>query len=120
MFSADDIVVCSQPSSGPGYRDVTVSFAFTDHPEGDTRGCGGGNDCSWLQPTSTRHQTVLRFVQSGPSWLLALPQRIAEDDAEWQATPLDQPHDTGCYGTKPAFTPQPIPWGPWRRFRAAC
>ncbi|MCA9654108.1 MAG: hypothetical protein KC501_29565, partial [Myxococcales bacterium] len=106
-LAINDVLVCPAAPQG-GDVVVKVFYQVVTYPEGDTRGCGQGRDCSWLTPTASEQLVELRLrkgkdpargtlVDPGP--LPGFPE---------DATPLGEAHDGNCYGKSPAFVPAEI------------
>ena len=60
-------------------------------------------------PVQTRHRQAFRFVRQEGGARLEIPARLPGADVVGVTTPLDQPHDTHCFGFNPAFEPKVIP-----------
>lgn len=106
-LAINDVLVCPAAPQGD---DVVVKtfYRVVTYPEGDTRGCGQGRDCSWLTPTASEHLVELRLRRGKDPSVANLVDPGPLPGFPSDSTPLGEPHDGNCYGKSPAFVPAEI------------
>ncbi|MCK5798712.1 MAG: hypothetical protein KAI47_16080 [Deltaproteobacteria bacterium] len=103
--TVDQIKACRGPRRG---RQIAyhVRYRVTHTREGDTRGCGRRpGDCSWTRPVSSTHYATNAFPRLRENRVRVVIPKPATLSGLKNATPLDKPHNGGCYGKRKPFRP---------------
>ncbi len=99
----DEILVCPLAPDGTR-RPFGVTYRVTTWPEGGRRVCPGV--CPPVEAEHTFHRIDLAFRPEGGKYVIEPPASMP--GLPLDATPVTAAHDGDCYGSSPAFVPQPL------------
>lgn len=100
----DEILVCPLGPDGTR-RPFGVTYRVTTWEEGGRQVCPGGK-CPPVEAEHTYHRIDVAFRSEAGKHVLDVPSSVP--GLPLDATPVTAAHDGDCYGSSPAFVPQPL------------